>query len=81
MTIEIGVDCFEAFVPETKHQAFVPAPQRMVDLLAEVLVAIAQGLSLKDTVACVQLPDFQGYALIGWVHPNMNLPATYSDLH
>lgn len=46
----------------------------------EVQAAIAQGLSLEDTVAAVQLPDFQGYALFGWVHPNMNVPAAYSDL-
>jgi hypothetical protein len=32
--MEIGVDCFAAFLPETKHQAFMPAPQRMAGLLA-----------------------------------------------
>jgi hypothetical protein len=80
MTMDIGVDCFAVFLPETKHQAFVPAPQRMADFLAEVQAAIAQGLSLEDTVAEVQLPDFQGYALIGWVHPNTNVPAAYIDL-
>ncbi|NOR61501.1 MAG: MBL fold metallo-hydrolase [Rhodobacteraceae bacterium] len=42
--------------------------------------AISDGLSLEETVASVQLPDFQGYALYGWVHPNMNVPAAYSDL-
>ena len=52
----------------------------MGDFLAEVQAAIAQGLSLEDTVAEVQLPDFQGYALIGWVHPNTNVPAAYIDL-
>ena len=46
----------------------------------EVKVAIADGLSLEETVKRVQLPDFQGYALFGWVHPSMNIPAAYKDL-
>ena len=47
---------------------------------AEVTAAIADGLSLEDTVARVQLPEFQGYALFGWLHPNLNVPAAYADL-
>lgn len=47
---------------------------------AEVQGAINDGLSLEDTVAKVQLPDFQGYALFGWVHPGLNVPAAYNDL-
>lgn len=46
----------------------------------EVKAALAQGLSIEDTVTAVQLPDFQGYALFGWVHPHMNVPAAYADL-
>lgn len=46
----------------------------------EVTAAIVDGLSLEDTVARVLLPTFQGYALFGWVHPNMNVPAAYADL-
>ena len=37
--MEIGIDSFAAFLPESKHQAFVPASQRMADLLAEVETA------------------------------------------
>ena len=46
----------------------------------EVSAAISEGFGVEDTVARVQLPDFQGYALFGWVHPNMNVPAAYNDL-
>jgi probable LLM family oxidoreductase len=37
--MEIGIDSFAAFLPESKHHAFVPASQRMADLLAEVETA------------------------------------------
>ncbi len=46
----------------------------------EVKLAIADGLSLEETVKRVQLPAFKGYALFGWVHPSMNVPAAYKDL-
>ena len=46
----------------------------------DVAAAISEGLSLEDTVARVQLPDYQGYALFGWVHPELNVPAAYKDL-
>ncbi|WP_232312634.1 MBL fold metallo-hydrolase [Enterovibrio coralii] len=42
--------------------------------------AIDEGLSLGETVARVKLPEFQGYALYGWVHPGLNVPAAYRDL-
>jgi alkanesulfonate monooxygenase SsuD/methylene tetrahydromethanopterin reductase-like flavin-dependent oxidoreductase (luciferase family) len=42
--MEIGIDSFAAFLPESKHQAFVPASQRMADLLAEVETADRVGL-------------------------------------
>ena len=42
--------------------------------------AIDAGLSLEQTVAKVTLPDFKGYALYGWVHPSLNIPAAYKDL-
>jgi glyoxylase-like metal-dependent hydrolase (beta-lactamase superfamily II) len=55
-----------------------------IDYLAAVesgvQAAITKGLSLEQTVAEVQLPDFQGYALFGWVHPSLNIPAAYKDL-
>lgn len=46
----------------------------------EVRTAIADGLSVEETVARVQLPEFGGYALFGWVHPSLNVPAAYKDL-
>ncbi len=46
----------------------------------EVKAAIADGLSLEETVARVQMPDYSGYALFGWVHPGLNVPAAYKDL-
>jgi uncharacterized membrane protein YphA (DoxX/SURF4 family) len=44
--MEIGIDSFAAFLPESKHQAFVPASQRMADLLAEVETADRGGLAI-----------------------------------
>jgi len=46
----------------------------------EVASAIDAGLSLEDTVAKVTMADFSGYALFGWVHPALNVPAAYKDL-
>ncbi len=81
---------YDAFDAETK---VVPGHGPVTDIAAiqwgadyltaietEVSAAISEGLSVEDTVARVQLPDFQGYALFGWVHPNMNVPAAYNDL-
>ncbi len=47
---------------------------------SEVQTAIDEGLTLEETVEAVQLPDYQGYALFGWVHPSLNVPAAYNDL-
>lgn len=55
-----------------------------IDYLAtvrkEVQAAIDQGLSLEQTVAKVTMSEFTGYALFGWVHPSLNVPAAYKDL-
>jgi glyoxylase-like metal-dependent hydrolase (beta-lactamase superfamily II) len=55
-----------------------------IDYLAtvkkEVEAAIAEGLTLEQTVARVKMPEFEGYALHGWVHPGLNVPAAYKDL-
>ena len=45
----------------------------------QVQVAIDQGLTLEQTVQRVTLPEFAGYALFGWVHPGLNVPAAYRD--
>ncbi len=55
-----------------------------IDYLAtvkkEVQAAIDEGLTLEQTVEKVKMPEFGGYALFGWVHPSLNIPAAYKDL-
>lgn len=46
----------------------------------EVSAAIAQGLSLEETIGEVTMEDWGGYALFGWVHPGLNVPAAYNEL-
>jgi Uri superfamily endonuclease len=46
----------------------------------QVQAAITDGLTLEETVARVKMPEFSGYALFGWVHPSLNVPAAYKDL-
>lgn len=47
---------------------------------AGVKDAQGRGLSLQQTVAELQLPEFRGYQLFDWVHPGLNVPAAYQDL-
>ena len=47
---------------------------------SEVQEAIDEGLTLEQTVERVKMPEFGGYALFGWVHPGLNVPAAYKDL-
>ena len=55
-----------------------------IDYLAtvkkEVEAAIAEGLTMEQTVESVKMPEFEDYALFGWVHPGLNVPAAYADL-
>ena len=55
-----------------------------IDYLAtvkkQVQAAIDEGLTLEQTVEKVKMPEFGGYALFGWVHPGLNIPAAYNDL-
>ena len=55
-----------------------------IDYLAtvqkQVQKAIDEGLTLEQTVKKVKMPEFGGYALFGWVHPSLNIPAAYKDL-
>jgi glyoxylase-like metal-dependent hydrolase (beta-lactamase superfamily II) len=46
----------------------------------QVQAAIDEGLTLEQTVERVKMPEFGGYALFGWVHPGLNVPAAYKDL-
>jgi len=46
----------------------------------EVKSAVEQGMTLKEAQKTITLPDFQGYALFGWVHTQVNVPSTYKEL-
>lgn len=52
----------------------------LATIRSQVQAAVAQGLSLEQTVQKVTMPEFGGYALFGWVHPGLNVPAAYKDL-
>jgi hypothetical protein len=45
-----------------------------------VQAAIDRGLTLEQTVQQAAMPEFDDYALFGWVHPALNVPAAYNDL-
>jgi len=47
---------------------------------SQVQAAIDDGLTLEQTVERVKMPEFGGYALFGWVHPGLNVPAAYKEL-
>ena len=86
-TLQVVYDSFDAdtkVVPGHGPVTNIAAIKWHLDYLKavkkQVELAIADGLSLKETVKRVQLPAFKGYALFGWVHPNMNVPAAYKDL-
>jgi glyoxylase-like metal-dependent hydrolase (beta-lactamase superfamily II) len=55
-----------------------------IDYLASVQTnvqaAVDKGLTLEQTIAQTTMPEFGGYALFGWVHPGLNVPAAYRDL-
>ena len=46
----------------------------------QVQAAIDEDLTLEQTVERVGMPEYGGYALFGWVHPGLNVPAAYRDL-
>jgi cyclase len=46
----------------------------------QVKAAVDDGLTLEETVERVKMSGFGGYALFGWVHPGLNVPAAYKDL-
>lgn len=49
-------------------------------LIGNVQTSIDAGNDIETTVAAVMMEDFQGYALWGWVHSAVNVPATYAEL-
>lgn len=66
--------------PVTDAAAIDWAVNYLTEIEAQVGRAVAEGLSLEETVAKVQMAEYQGYALFGWVHPGLNVPAAYRDL-
>ncbi len=66
--------------PVTDTSAFDWSIDYLNAVEREVSAAIADGLSVEETVSRVGLPEFGGYALFGWVHPGLNVPAAYNDL-
>jgi glyoxylase-like metal-dependent hydrolase (beta-lactamase superfamily II) len=54
--------------------------QYLEALHKEVKNAVEQGITLEEAQKTITLPDFQGYALFGWVHSGVNVPNTYKDL-
>ncbi|MGN6825934.1 MBL fold metallo-hydrolase [Paucibacter sp. M5-1] len=45
----------------------------------ETKAAIAKGATLEQAVTQVTLPSYQGYAIYGWVHNQVNVPAAYKE--
>lgn len=62
----------------------VEAFEFSIDYLDALIEAVGEsvdaGLTLEETVEAVTLDEFQGYALFGWLHPTVNVPATYAEL-
>jgi glyoxylase-like metal-dependent hydrolase (beta-lactamase superfamily II) len=54
---------------------------RYLDALqSQVRAAVEDRQSLEQTVSRVSMSDFQGYALWGWIHNQVNVPKTYAEL-
>lgn len=49
-------------------------------MLAGVRAAVADGLTLEQTLTAVTLEEYQGYGLWGWIHAQVNVPNTYGEL-
>ncbi len=49
-------------------------------MVSEVNTAVDNGLSEEETVSAVAMEPFQGYALWGWIHTTVNVPATYKEM-
>lgn len=48
-------------------------------LKKKVLAEIKLGATEKDIGARVPMPEFSGYAIYGWVHSGVNVPAAYKE--
>lgn len=66
--------------PVTDRSAIKWNIDYLATVKSQVKAAIDEGLTLEQTVEKVQMPEFSGYALFGWVHPSLNIPAAFKDL-
>jgi len=66
--------------PVTDRAAIKWSIDYLSDIRTEVQKSIDAGMTLEETVLSVKLPQYHGYALYGWVHPGLNVPAAYKDL-
>ena len=46
----------------------------------EVKTAVEKGMTVEEAQKSITMKEFQGYALWGWVHTQVNVPNTYKDL-
>lgn len=63
-----------------KREALKFTIDYLTTLDAEVRRAVADGLSLEETVERVRVPEFGGYALFDWVHSEINVVAAYKEI-
>lgn len=49
-------------------------------LKKEVKSAIVKGMTLEEAQENITMPEFQGYALFGWVHTQVNVAVVYNQL-
>lgn len=66
--------------PVTDRKAIKLSIDYLTALKNEVQQAVDAGLTLEETVEKIQMPKYEGYALRGWVHFELNIPAAYKDL-
>ncbi|HYD82371.1 MAG TPA: MBL fold metallo-hydrolase [Paucimonas sp.] len=52
----------------------------LAELKMQVAQALEKGMTLEQTVAAVELPQYKGYAIYDWVHKQINVPAAYKEL-
>lgn len=52
----------------------------LTNLVQEVGSAASRGLTVSQTVSTVTMTPFQGYKIWDWVHKQVNVPNTYTEL-
>ena len=72
----------ETLDPKKVH-AFLPADAKIVPShgVAMQHEDLQWHIQYLETVQRAAMPEFGGYALFGWGHPSLNVPAAYRDLN